>query len=78
MAIGNIKIQASAIDFLNGNIDHIDFYVDGILRETDSSPPFNWIWRLSSHIKHKHMIKIIAYDKNGNSAYDELEIWKFL
>jgi len=79
LILGNIKIKASAANYQNKDveIEKVEFYVDGIHRWTDTEPPYSWRWRLSSHIKHKHTIKVIAYDNVGNSAVDEMKVWKF-
>ena len=74
---GNIKIKTSAISY-DSSIKKVEFYVDGILRKIDIIPPYEWRWRLSSHIKHRHIIKVVAYDRNGASSRDEIEVLKFL
>ena len=78
LIIGNIKIKADAANYNDGiGIEKVEFYVDGRLRHIDKRAPYTWRWRLSSHIKHKHTITVVAYDKNGNSASDEIDVWKF-
>jgi len=78
LVLGNIKILASAANYNEGEeIDRVEFYVDDILRKTDTKPPYSWRWRLSSHIKHRHTIKVVAYDNVGDTASDEIEVLRF-
>jgi parallel beta-helix repeat protein len=76
LILGNMKIKVSAANYIYG-IDHVEFYVDDILRKTDSAPPYNWMWRLSSPIKHKHTIKVIAFDNIGQNIIDDIVVLKF-
>ena len=73
---GNVKIEANAANYIYG-IDRVEFYVDNWLRRTDTTSPYSWTWRLNSHIKHRHTIRVVAYDNEGNSATDEILVWKF-
>jgi len=77
LLLGNIKIKANVANYIYG-IDRVEFYVDNIKRRIDSTPPYSWTWRLSSHIKHRHTITVVAFDDVGNSASDQIKIWKFL
>jgi len=76
LLLGNIKIKANAANYIYG-IDRVEFYVDNIKRRIDSTPPYSWTWRLSSHIKHRHTIKVIAYDTTGANVDDDLKVWRF-
>jgi len=77
---GNIKITASVANYENEDVEveKIEFYVDGLHRWTDNKAPFGWRWRLSSHIKHSHTVKVLAYDNVGNIVNDEIKVWRFL
>ncbi len=79
LILGNIKIKASAANYQNEDveIEKVEFYVDGLHRRTDTKAPYNWRWRLSSHIKHNHIISVVAYDTDGNTAVDERQVWRF-
>ena len=74
--LGNIHIKANAANYIYG-IDRVEFYVDNILRKNDTIHPFEWTWRLSSHIKHRHTITVIVYDNMGESAHDDIALWRF-
>ncbi len=73
---GTIKIEVSAANYVHG-IDHVDFYIDDVLRKTDTSSPYEWTWRLSSHLKHRHILRVIAFDTKENSTSAEIQVWKF-
>jgi hypothetical protein len=75
--MGSFQINVTSINYVYG-IDRVEFYIDGDLKNTDTTAPYTWTWRFSSHLKHRHILKVIAFDKNGASISDELTIWKFL
>lgn len=73
--VGRIEIRVDALDIESG-INYVEFYVDDILRYTDSSYPFSWMWKeIAFGIK---SVKVLCYDNAGNSASDEIVIWKFI
>lgn len=47
------------------NIKKAEFYVDGELKDTITTPPYIWSWNEKAFLKHTLETKI--YDKNGNS-----------
>lgn len=62
------------------NITKVEFYIDGKLKATNTIGPgkyFIWLWARGSLIKHRHTIKVIAYDDKGNNATDEIDVWRF-
>ncbi|MBI4162199.1 MAG: Ig-like domain-containing protein, partial [Candidatus Aenigmarchaeota archaeon] len=63
-----IKITSSAID--NMFVDRVEFYVDGVLQTnyTDYATPYNARWDTRGAMAGSHAIKVIAYDKAGNTA----------
>jgi parallel beta-helix repeat protein len=50
----------------NTDIAKAEFYVDGKLRETLTSPPYLWKWNEKAFLKHTLETKV--YDQEGNSA----------
>ncbi|MBE3140967.1 MAG: right-handed parallel beta-helix repeat-containing protein, partial [Thermoplasmata archaeon] len=76
LLFGNIKIKTNAANYIYG-IERVEFYVDNILRRKDTTPPYDWVWRLSSHLKHRHIIKVIVYDNDGQTATDEMNVLRF-
>ena len=59
-----------------GDAEKVEFYVDGVLQATLTEQPYNWTW--SQRTFGKHIIKVIAYDFNGDTASKEIEVNKFL
>ncbi|HEC75746.1 MAG TPA: hypothetical protein ENI33_00605 [Thermoplasmatales archaeon] len=69
--IGDITVNVNATDNENG-IEKIEFYVDDELKEIIREEPYEWLW--DEKIAWKHKIKVVAYDKAGNTADDEEEV----
>lgn len=78
LIIGNIKIIVDASD--SSGIEKVEFYIDGKLKAIDNSPPYTYRWRrdLTTFVRHKHRIKVIAFDNAGNVAIDEILVRRFL
>ena len=76
--IGDITIEAYILEswYWHGEAESVEFYIDDVLKATVSSEPFSWTWDDTAF--GKHIIKVIAYDDDGNSASDEITVWKFL
>lgn len=74
--IGRITIEVDASDSGSG-MDYVEFYIDNELKYTDHNPPWEWTWK--EHYSFKRMkITAKAYDNAGNSADDEIFVWKFI
>lgn len=76
--VGRITIEVNAFDNESG-IKHVEFYVDGELKYEDTTEPYSydWIWNKNLSFKHKHTIKVVAYDNWDNSDYDEITVLRF-
>ena len=76
--IGNIDIEAYVYEgwFWEGEVDRVEFYIDGNLKETLYFEPYIWTW--TERKIGKHTIKVTAYDFEGNSVSKEIEVRKFL
>lgn len=76
--IGTIDIEANVNNgwFGHTEVERIEFFIDGELKDTDYSEPYNWTW--NERKVGKHTIKVIAYDFEGKSASKEIEVRKFL
>lgn len=68
--IGKITIKVDAVDETSG-IDRVEVYIDDELKETLEETPYEWKW--DETVFFKHTIKVVAYDKAGNTASDEIE-----
>ena len=79
LIIGKINITVDATDNESG-IERVEFFIDGKLIANITSEPFTYTWTRDRIrvFRHKHTITVIAYDNAGNSASDEIIVWKFL
>ncbi len=77
MIIGSIDIEVDATDDLSG-IDRVEFYINDELKATDTTKPFNWTWDERTPFKFRYTIMVTAYDIAGNSAMNEIMVWRFL
>jgi hypothetical protein len=59
----------------NARVDRVEFYIDGALTKTDSLPPYTYLWVTTPRFL-KHVIRVQAYDTNGNIASDEFTVFK--
>jgi len=75
VSIGKITIETTAASKDYG-IEKVEFYIDGVLRSTDITEPYNWTWNSFSFLR--HTIKVMAYDTVGHNATREFTMWKFL
>ena len=76
--IGSIDIEAEIRDDFWGpsSAQKVEFYVNGYLKETITDEPYIWTW---SDLKlGRQKIKVVAYDFEGNSDFDEMEVYKLL
>ncbi len=70
VAFEEIYVDVYAMDNQSG-IDRVEFYVNGELRSIDYSPPYLWLWKEEA-IYGRYLLEVIAYDKDGNMAKDEM------
>ena len=71
---GQIEINVDASDLESG-VQYVEFYVDEKLQFFDSSYPYSWMWNeIAFGIK---LLKVLCYDNAGNSASDEIVVWRF-
>jgi parallel beta-helix repeat protein len=72
--IGNLTIYVDVHDTISG-VNMVKFYIDGNLKNTDTSPPYKWLW--DEMVFFDHMIRIEAYDNVGNVVIEEMEVLIF-
>ena len=53
----------------------VEFYIDGVLKSSDSEQLYGWTW--NELAIGKHMIKATVYGINGNTATDKIIVRKF-
>jgi len=71
-----ISVLVSSGFFEPGHAEKVEFYIDGALQTTFTNEPYNWTW--TQKTVGKHVIKVIAYDSDGDSFSKEIEVRKFL
>lgn len=71
-AAPTLRVQTTATDLLSG-IEKVEFYVDGALRVTVTTPvafppnTYQWTWQLAMEIPGNHLLSSVAYDQSGNT-----------
>jgi len=50
----------------------VEFYVDNELSFVDQNPPYIWTWSEDT-VYGKHLLEVIAYNKDGNYAKQSLD-----
>jgi chitinase len=61
---GTVAITASASD--NVGVSRVEFYVNGVLRGTDTSTPYTYSWNTASQAAGSYTLMTRAYDAAGN------------
>jgi hypothetical protein len=74
LIIGKIDVNVNATDDDSG-IDHVEFYVNNEIQANDTTGPYSWLW--SQWVFGKRTLTVKAFDKEGNSASQDIEVWKF-
>jgi hypothetical protein len=76
--IGSITIEVEASDD-DSDIKKVEFYINNKLNGNDTTSPYSYTWE-RDHLRlfHIFVIKVIAYDKLGNTAFDSMIVKKFL
>jgi uncharacterized repeat protein (TIGR02543 family) len=65
----------TAVTTENTTVDHVEFYIDGKLKKTDDTEPYNYRWTQLRCFKHDITVK--AYSANGDIATDEITVFKW-
>ncbi len=48
-------------------VDRVDFYVDDVLKYTDTSSPYSWSWDTTQYQDGWHQIRVVGYTVSGSS-----------
>jgi PKD repeat protein len=86
--LGNRRVLPFLITFLIGSIDvtvdasdndsgvaYVTFSLNGIPKSTNTTPPYSWAW--DERAFGRFTIVVEAFDGAGNSATDDITVWKF-
>jgi len=71
--LGKITVEVDV--YILNDIEKVEFYIDDILKNTDTEALYNWTWNEKAIGRHE--IKVIAYDNEGNEAEDKMEVMIF-
>lgn len=63
---GIINIQATASD--NVAVTKVEFYIEGIIKSTDFSSPYEYSWNTTEVANGNHSILVKAYDATNNTG----------
>ena len=74
VAIGELSLEVSVLK-KGIDIKRVEFYLDEVKVENDTSEPYGWLW--SDLAFFKHTIEVVAVDEFGKEKSDECNIWKF-
>jgi hypothetical protein len=76
IVIGRVLISVNASDNQSG-IEKVEFYVEGDLKSTVTTPPYTWRWSERGWF-FPYTLKVIAYDYAGNVNTDSMKVWKIV
>ncbi|MCX6667600.1 MAG: PKD domain-containing protein [Euryarchaeota archaeon] len=79
LVIGDITVEVNATDSGSG-IAKVEFYINGKLKGNDTTAPYTYNLTKDKLLRFVHMqiIKVVAYDKAGNSAVAKMIVKKYL
>jgi beta-lactamase superfamily II metal-dependent hydrolase len=63
---GTTSVTASASD--NVGVTKVEFYVDGVLKSTDTTSPYSWSWDTTTATNATHSLTSKAYDAANNAG----------
>lgn len=74
LLIGTHEVMVNASDN-DSDIASVRFSLNGIVKNTTTTSPYRWAW--DERAFGRYTIKVEAFDTEGNSATDEIVVWKF-
>jgi len=73
LIIGAIDLTVNTSDNDSG-VASVTFSLNGILMNTSTAPPYLWSW--AERAFGRYTIKVEAFDNAGNSATDDITVWR--
>jgi len=67
-----ITIKVNASD--DKGVTKVEFYIDNVLKGTDTNPPYEWSWDTTKHTSGAHNIKARAYDTINQTAEHTIQV----
>ena len=71
---GNLQISASVTD--NVAVSQVSFYIDNVLKCTDSSAPYTCTWNTKKAASGAHAITVTGWDTSGNFTSASTTVYK--
>jgi subtilisin family serine protease len=68
-----ITVNVTATD-TDGTITSVAFYIDDVLKNTDTTAPYSWSWNTTGYSGGAHTIKAIATDNSSNTAQSTVTV----
>ncbi|HID24916.1 MAG TPA: hypothetical protein EYP23_00395 [Thermoplasmata archaeon] len=75
LILGCTTVEVDVVEKESG-VNRVEFYLDDDLKHVDKDEPYMWSWDKGA--LWRHTIKVVAYDNTGNSAEDEVKVWKLI
>ncbi len=69
---GTVSVTATASD--NVGVSKVEFYIDNVLKSTDTSSPYAYSWDTTGYSNGNHDVKAIAYDAADNTDQDQISV----
>ena len=69
---GTVNVTADASDDVG--VDKVEFYIDDVLKSTDTTSPYEYSWDTTEETDGSHGIKAKAYDTIGQTATDSINV----
>lgn len=67
-----VLIKVTALD--DKAVDRVEFYIDGELKGSDNTQPYEHVWNTTEYSNATHFIKVIAYDSANQSSEQEINV----
>ena len=69
---GTVNVTADASD--DNGVDKVEFSIDGELKSTDTTSPYEYSWDTTAETEGSHSITAKAYDTIGQTATDSINV----
>lgn len=67
---GTVPIQALVTG--NCEVDRVEFYIDGDIKETDTSEPYSYDWNTATALVGPHILRVVAYSTTNKNAESDI------
>lgn len=74
MIVGHIQVTITTSDNDSG-ISTVTFFLNGVSKKTITEPPYTWEW--SERAFGRYRLEVEAVDGAGNTATDQISVWRF-